>query len=162
MYAQYITSGGREKFTNVCFLINMDNSSLLVYTLHANARPPVRSSLTSTYYDLYGFKEFCILPHSRYVLDTGLKFVLPVGTFGKIEPCIELLYFHHVYGYGYISATGTLHLVLYNNNPKLIKIFRNQVLGHLVIVKKVKNDYILRVEPSTSCGKIYIVFIFFF
>ena len=59
---------------------------LKVKLLSAQAKPPMKGTISSIGYDLYASQDCVILGGSRAILHTGVSIELPKGTYGRIAP----------------------------------------------------------------------------
>ena len=62
------------------------NKPLKVKRIHHNAYLPSRGSVGSVGLDLRSVDKVTVNPGERKLVDTGLAFVLPAGTYGRLAP----------------------------------------------------------------------------
>lgn len=106
--------------------------------LDPNARTPVRASVDAAGLDLFAMNEVVISPGNRARVETGLKFAIPSGYYGRIAPRSGLALRHGIdVGAGVIDACyrGAVAVILFNHGAEEVKIRPNDRIAQLILEK---------------------------
>lgn len=112
--------------------------TLQVYPEHHHARLPERATNRSAGYDLFALNEEIIAGNSRLLVNTGIRVVLPLGTYGKIESRSGLAARHGItVAAGVIDPdyTGQLKVLLVNNTNVEVRLPKDQAIAQLILIK---------------------------
>lgn len=91
---------------------------LLVKKLYNDAVLPQRQTEGSAGYDLCSYNDYVIPPNHKQLIDTGVAFTVPEGTYGQIAPRSGLSCKGTHVGAGVIDRdyTGHVKVLLFNLN----------------------------------------------
>ena len=62
------------------------DNQIVRIVLEPGAKCPSKGTPDSAGFDLYAQDDYQIAPFDRTIIKTGVRFELPPGTYGKIEP----------------------------------------------------------------------------
>lgn len=131
--------------------------TLYVQKLHQDACVPQRQTKDSAGYDLHSYADYVIPPNSKQLIDTGVAFTVPPGTYGRIAPRSGLSCKGTDVGAGVVDRdyTGEVKVLLFNlNTDKEITIKKDDRIAQLILTKISCCD-VVEVESleSTSRGE---------
>lgn len=91
---------------------------LLVKKLYKDAILPKRQTEGSAGYDLCSYNDYIIPPNTKQLIDTGISFTVPEGTYGQLAPRSGLSCKGTHIGAGVIDRdyTGHVKVLLFNLN----------------------------------------------
>lgn len=125
---------------------------LLVKKLYPDAILPRRQTLESVGYDLCTYEDYIIPAYGRQLIDTGLSFTVPEGTYGQIAPRSGLSCKGTHVGAGVIDRdyTGHVKVLLFNlNTSDEIRISKGDRIAQLIL-KRVSTCQVEEVEELVS------------
>ncbi|QOI90289.1 deoxyuridine 5'-triphosphate nucleotidohydrolase [Pyramimonas orientalis virus] len=91
---------------------------LLVKKLFDDAVLPKRQTTDSAGYDICSYDDYVIPPSSKQLIDTGISFTVPIGTYGQLAPRSGMSCKGTHVGAGVIDRdyTGHVKVLLFNLN----------------------------------------------
>lgn len=104
--------------------------------LHADAIAPTRATSGAAGYDLHSVEGYVLTPGHRVVVSTGLRIVLPPGTYGRVAPRSGLAVKHGLdVGAGVVDPdyTGELKVVLFNHDTQTFVIRPGYRIAQLIV-----------------------------
>ena len=132
---------------------------LLVKRLFDDAVLPKRQTSGSAGYDLCSYVDYIIAPNSKQLVDTGVAFTVPEGTYGQLAPRSGLSCKGTHVGAGVIDRdyTGHVKVLLFNLNPTEELAVRKGDRVAQLLLKRISVCDVEEVDelPSTdrgSCG----------
>ena len=113
---------------------------LKVQRILPSAKLPVRSSPGAAGYDLFAGHDRAIPPLGKSLVPTGLRIILPPGTYGQIAPRsgLALHYFIDI-GAGIIDEDyrGEIGVLMFNFSNQTFKVRQGDRIAQLIIQKYV-------------------------
>lgn len=109
---------------------------LLVKKLFPDALIPKRATNDSAGYDLHSYHDYTLLPNSKQLIETGLSFTVPEGTYGQIAPRSGMSCKGTHIGAGVIDRdyTGHVQVLLFNlNKGTTVDINKGDRIAQLII-----------------------------
>jgi dUTP pyrophosphatase len=103
---------------------------------HTDATAPVRKNTDDAGYDLASVEDVVIPPSGRRLISTGLKVLLPAGTYGRVAPRSGMSVAGTSVGAGVIdlSYRGIIKVLLFNHNTEnAIEVKTGDRIAQLVI-----------------------------
>jgi deoxyuridine 5'-triphosphate nucleotidohydrolase len=128
---------------------------LLVKKLFSDAILPKRQTLDSAGYDICSYSDYTILPGSKQLIDTGISFTVPEGTYGQLAPRSGMSCKGTHIGAGVIDRdyTGHVKVLLFNlNKVKSIDINKGERVAQLLI-KRISLCDVEEVEELSSTSR---------
>ena len=120
---------------------------LKVKTLFDNVTLPKRQTEDSAGYDICSYSG-CVIPgNSHRLIDTGLSFTVPEGTYGQLMPRSSLSCKGLLVGAGVIDRdyTGNVKVLIHNLNSSDYEIHAGDRVAQLIL-KKISTPDVLEVE----------------
>lgn len=115
----------------------MENKILFVKD-QPNAKIPTKGSKHAAGYDLYSTSTTTVYPHSRAIIQTGLKIQMPKHIYGRISPRSGLArdYGIHI-GAGVIDEDyrGPLTVLLFNHSNARFKVNEGDRIAQIIFEK---------------------------
>jgi dUTP pyrophosphatase len=111
-------------------------TTLQVKKIYSDALLPVRATSGSAGYDLFSYNDITIPPSSKVLIETGISFTVPLGTYGQIAPRSGLSCKGSHVGAGVIDRdyTGQDKVLLFNlNTQKEIVINKEDRVAQLIL-----------------------------
>jgi dUTP pyrophosphatase len=125
---------------------------------YEDAQIPVRGSDQSAGYDLYSYEDGRILPGETKLFDTGISFIVPIGTYGRIAPRSGLSKKGLMVNAGVIDRdyTGPVKIMLHNLSSETYEVKKNDRIAQLIL-EQIKTSNIevyehLEDTERGSCG----------
>src|SRR6056300_294729 len=112
--------------------------TLLVKKLNGSAYVPARGSPLAAGYDMCSSVDTTIKSGCRGLVDTGIAFTVPYGTYGRIAPRSGLAVKKGIQvGAGVIDRdyTGEVKVVLFNHGEEDFEIKKGDRIAQLIIEK---------------------------
>lgn len=110
-----------------------------------SAKVPTKGSKMAAGYDLYSTSTTNVYPHSRAIIQTGLKIQIPKGYYGRIAPRSGLArdYGIHV-GAGVIDADyrGPLTVLLFNHSNARFKVNEGDRVAQIIFEKYFDYEFV--------------------
>ena len=128
---------------------------LLVKKLYPDAILPKRQTPDSAGYDICSYSDYTILAGSKQLIDTGISFTVPEGTYGQLAPRSGLSCKGTHVGAGVIDRdyTGHVKVLLFNlNKVKSIDINKGDRVAQLLI-KRISLCDVEEVEELSSTSR---------
>tara|TARA_Y100000389_G_scaffold182854_1_gene199821 strand:+ start:354 stop:779 length:426 start_codon:yes stop_codon:yes gene_type:complete len=128
---------------------------LLVKKLHPDAILPKRQTPDSAGYDICSYSDYTVLPGSKQLIDTGLSFTVPSGTYGQLAPRSGMSCKGTHVGAGVIDRdyTGHVKVLLFNlNKVKSIDINKGDRIAQLLI-KRISLCDVEEVDELSSTSR---------
>lgn len=128
---------------------------LLVKKLHPDAILPKRQTSDSAGYDICSYCDYTILPGSKQLIDTGISFTVPEGTYGQLAPRSGMSCKGTHVGAGVIDRdyTGHVKVLLFNlNKVKSIDINKGDRIAQLLI-KRISLCDVEEVDELSSTSR---------
>lgn len=125
----------------------MENK-LQVKTLFVDSILPKRQTEGSAGYDICSYRDYVIPPNDKQLIDTGLAFTVPIGTYGCIAPRSGMSCQGTHVGAGVIDRdyTGHVKVLLFNlNKDKDIVIKKGDRVAQLIL-KNISLPQVVEVE----------------
>lgn len=103
--------------------------------LDPGAIAPTRAHDTDAGLDLYTRERFCVFPHDRYFVDTGVHIKLPPKTVGYIRSKSGLLRYKGIITDGVIDEgySGPIGVTLINTSEQRVIFHKGDKIAQLVI-----------------------------
>ena len=120
---------------------------------------PTRGSELSAGVDIYCPEETVLPPFKQRLIKTGLKVILPCGTYGRIAPRSGLALHHNIWiNGGVIDAdyTGELGVIVINmgNVPYVVE--KNskfcQLLCEKIVIPKIEETFTMPITKRATNG----------
>ena len=113
----------------------MSQDNLLVKKLYDDAVLPVRKTEESAGYDISSYRDYSIPANSWQLIETGLSFTVPKGTYGQLSSRSGLSMKGTIVGAGIIDRdyTGHVQVLLFNLSSTVLDIKKNDRVAQLVI-----------------------------
>jgi len=131
------------------------SEELLVQKLYDDAVVPVRQTTDSAGYDIASYCDYSIPPHSWQLIDTGIAFTVPTGTYGQLSSRSGLSVKGSVVGAGVIDRdyTGHVKVLLFNLSPtSTLEVKKNDRVAQLII-KKISTPDVKLVQSLTDTSR---------
>ena len=128
---------------------------LLVKKLHPDAILPKRQTSDSAGYDICSYCDYTILPGSKQLIDTGISFTVPEGTYGQLAPRSGMSCKGTHVGAGVIDRdyTGHVKVLMFNlNKVKSIDINKGDRIAQLLI-KRISLCDVEEVDELSSTSR---------
>jgi dUTP pyrophosphatase len=125
---------------------------LLVKRLFKDAIIPSRQTIESAGYDISSYCDYTIAPGDKQLIDTGIAFTVPIGTYGQLAPRSGMSCKGTHVGAGVIDRdyTGHVKVLLFNlNKTNEIQIKKGDRVAQLLL-KKVSLADVEEVEELSS------------
>lgn len=109
---------------------------LRVKKIYKDAILPSRQTSDSAGYDICSYGDYTILPKTRVLIDTGLSFTVPDGTYGQLMPRSGMSCKGTHVGAGVIDRdyTGHVKVLLFNlNDNDTIEIKKGDRIAQLIL-----------------------------
>jgi len=132
----------------------MENK-LQVKKLYPDAILPSRQTCESAGYDISTYDNYVIPPHGKQLIDTGLSFTVPKGTYGQLAPRSGMSCKGTHVGAGVIDRdyTGHVKVLLFNlNNEEDIVISKGDRVAQLIL-KDIQTPEIEEVEELSLTSR---------
>jgi dUTP pyrophosphatase len=113
----------------------MSQDNLLVKKLYDDAVLPVRKTEESAGYDISSYHDYSIPANSWQLIETGLSFTVPKGTYGQLSSRSGLSMKGTIVGAGIIDRdyTGHVQVLLFNLSSTVLDIKKNDRVAQLII-----------------------------
>lgn len=124
----------------------------LRWKMFGDGKDPVRSTSSSAGADLHAIGDYIIEPYSQVIVETGLKFIFPFGTYGRIAAKSSLSVkkmFSVEAGVIDSDFQGTIKVVIYNRSKIVQKIFHHDAVAQLICEKLVIPP-LLKITPHLN------------
>lgn len=112
------------------------NETITFILMNDEAKAPEKSTGMSAGYDLRSIEDCVIKPGERSAVRTGVKIVLPSGTYGRIASRSGLSFKHGVeVGAGVVDADyeNEIMVILHNHGSLDFKVEKNHRIAQLVV-----------------------------
>jgi dUTP pyrophosphatase len=112
--------------------------NLLVKKLYDDAIVPERKSKDAAGFDISSYRDYTISPSSWQLIDTGISFTVPYGTYGQLSSRSGLSVKGSMVGAGVIDRdyTGEVKVLLFNmSTTTSLNIKKNDRVAQLIIKK---------------------------
>ena len=125
----------------------METNAILVQKLYDDADVPERQSEGAAGYDISSYSDYTILPNTWQLVDTGIAFTVPVGTYGQICPRSGLSLKGVMIGAGVIDRdyTGHVKVLLFNMSSSNLYVKKHDRVAQLII-KRIATPEIQQVK----------------
>ena len=128
--------------------------TLKVKRLFYDAILPARQTSESAGYDICSYCDYNIPPGGKQLIDTGIAFTVPIGTYGQLAPRSGMSCKGTHVGAGVIDRdyTGHVKVLLFNlnNNAIEIEIKKGDRVAQLLLKKIALVEVVEVEELSTS------------
>ena len=132
----------------------MENK-LQVKKLYADAILPRRQTCDSAGYDISCYDTYVIPPHGKQLIDTGISFTVPKGTYGQLASRSGMSCKGTHVGAGVIDRdyTGHVKVLLFNlNNEEDIVINKGDRVAQLIL-KNIQTPEVEEVEELSLTSR---------
>lgn len=116
---------------------------LLVKKNFKDSKIPCRADKGSVGYDLYSYESVILPSGKRIIIDTGISFTVPEGTYGRIAPRSGLALKNGIDVMAGVidrSYTGPLKVILFNTDSNDFKIEKGDKIAQLILEKAHTTD----------------------
>jgi dUTP pyrophosphatase len=111
---------------------------LLVKKNFEDSKIPCRADNGSVGYDLYSYESVTLPSGKRIIIDTGISFTVPDGTYGRIAPRSGLALKNGIDVMAGVidpSYTGPVKVILFNTDSSDFKIEKGDKIAQLILEK---------------------------
>ena len=128
--------------------------SLKVKTLFDNVTLPKRQTEDSAGYDICSYVDAIIPANSHKLLDTGLSFTVPEGTYGQLMPRSSMSCKGLLVGAGVIDRdyTGHVKVLSHNLNSTDYEVHTGDRIAQLII-KKIMTPEVVEVDSLQESSR---------
>lgn len=127
---------------------------LQVKKMVADAVLPKRQTTGSAGFDICSVESYSIPPHGRQLIETGLSFTVPIGTYGQIAPRSGMSCKGTHVGAGVIDRdyTGPVKVLMFNlNSEESIEVNPGDRVAQLILKHISLSDVIEVSELELTC-----------
>ena len=132
----------------------MENK-LQIKKLYPDAILPARQTCDSAGYDISSYDNYVIPPHGKQLIDTGISFTVPKGTYGQLAARSGMSCKGTHVGAGVIDRdyTGHVKVLLFNlNNEEDIAINKGDRVAQLIL-KNIQTPEVEEVEELSLTSR---------
>lgn len=144
-------------FTTIYFFFKpKKEKQCFVVRIHANAILPTKGSVESAGYDLHSIYNISIPARDKIMVDTGLMFQCPEGTYGRIAPRSGLAAKLNIdVDAGVIDRDyrGEIKVILRNHGDEPVQLPKGKAIAQLIF-ETIESPEIIELEtlPDTNRG----------
>jgi dUTP pyrophosphatase len=130
---------------------------LFVKKIYNDAIIPKRATSGSAGYDIHSYGDYEIEPQKWLLLDTGIGFTVPEGTYGQLAPRSGFSCKGTIVGAGVIDRdyTGHVRVLVFNMNTNVNMIIKKGDRIAQLLIKQILTcdvSEVLSLEESTRGG----------
>lgn len=113
-------------------------SELIVIRTDSKARTPRKATQKSAGLDIYSTQDVKIMPNKNGLVSTGIKLILPEGTYGRIAPRSGLSLHHMINVMGGVidpDYEGEIKVLLMNHSESDFNVSAGDRIAQLILEK---------------------------